>query len=114
MRARTMKEYRELILQGLLEIEELRQAVEFEEEGAPIPPFADALQHSLEALLEAAADEDYELGGEELDFAPLLERYDVTELPFRYLLERIVRTHSQGLDEEGADRSGLEEITRAH
>ena len=109
MRAQTMQEYRDMISQALLEVEDLRRMADFEE--APVElGFADALQRELEALQTAAAAADYAFGESRLDFAALLQRHDVDELPFRHLLERIVRTHSAGLDEDGRERRGLEEV----
>ena len=107
-RARDMREYQDMVRQALLEVEDLGHAAEFDE-MAEIGEMLSVLRHSLQALLGKMEDGTYEFGKDALDFMPLLESHDVDVLPFRYLLQRLNRTHTEGLDHSGEDRAGIEE-----
>ena len=102
MRAQTMEEYREMIRQALLEVEDFRRLADEAEEPAACG-FADALRRELEALQTAAAERALGAGG--AGFAAALARCDVDALPFQHLLKRIARTCSEGLDASGAERA---------
>ena len=107
-RARNMEEYQDMVRQALLEVQELGHAAEFDE-MAEVDDLVSRLRESLESLLARLEDRTYEFSKEGLEFLPLLEAHDVDVLPFRHLLQRINRTHTEGLDQSGADRAAIEE-----
>ena len=107
-RARDMEEYQDMVRQALLEVADLAHAVEFDEMAEADDMIA-VVHRSLETLIGKMEDGTYEFGKGELDFMPLLESHDVDVLPFRYLLQRLNRTHTEGLDPSGEDRIGIEE-----
>ena len=108
VRARDMAEYRDMVRQALLEVQDLGHAAEFDE-MAEVGDLVSRLRESLETLLASLEDGSYEFGKDALGFLPLLEAHDVDVLPFRHLLQRINQTHTDGLDPSGADRAAIEE-----
>ncbi len=105
-RARTLEEYRELLRQAFLEVEELEQTSEFDEMSEVdnlVGPIRQVLE-DLQARLDAGT---YEFGGPDLDFMPLVETYDVDVIPFRHLLQRLNWTHVEGLDESNTTMDGV-------
>ena len=96
-----------MVQQALLEVRDLDSAAEFGE-MAEIERLVVPLQHSLTELQEGLDDGTYEFSQDVLGFMPLVEAYDVDVLPFRYLLTSLNRTHTEGLDESGEDRAGID------
>ncbi|MDH5327032.1 MAG: general secretion pathway protein GspF [Gammaproteobacteria bacterium] len=101
--ARSIQEYIELVNAALDEIFDLRASIEYDEEymgDASI--FLSELERGVKSLLQSLQSGDYEFGGEPLSFAHIVKKTDERLLPFKHLLNLIIKTHEQGLD-DGAD-----------
>jgi hypothetical protein len=97
----TMDEYRDLVEQALIEVEDLRYSVEFDEgdELAGVQPFLGDLEGALRALRQSMLDGSYAFGDSDLPYMRMIVDVDPRILPFKSLLERINRTHRTGLAE---------------
>lgn len=101
IRAKSMKEYIDIVKDALYEIEELRASVEFDEEfmeGAL--SFANDLEAGVRKLLQSLEDGSYQFGVGELPFIDIVRNVNDNLLPFKHLFMRIEMTHKQGLEEE--------------
>lgn len=98
-RPKTAEQYIELINQALFEIEDLRAAVEYDEDsmGSAVE-FLGQLEADVGALRQAMLEGRYHFGGSDLPFMKIVERQDERVLPFKYLLRVINATHRMGLN----------------
>ena len=98
--ARSMQEYIELVNAALDEIFDLRASIEYDEEymgNAML--FLDDLEKGVKDLLKSLQSGDYEFGGEPLPFTNIVRNSDERLLPFKHLMNLIIKTHEQGLDQ---------------
>jgi len=97
----TMEEYRDWVEQALIEVEDLRYSVEFDEgeELGGVPSFLGDLEGALRALRQSMLEGSYAFGDSDLPYMRLIVDVDPGILPFKHLLERINRTHRSGLAE---------------
>lgn len=58
--------------------------------------FIDKLELELKNLLASIKADDYKFGREPLPMMDIVERYDATLLPFKFLLNRINHMHGLG------------------
>jgi hypothetical protein len=101
LRARTINEFREWIRQALEEIQDLRDAIDFDEEYiGDARELLEPLEDSLRALMQKAEGPSYVFGGGDLPFMTVVNVYDEAVLPVRPLLVCINQTHQYGLDEK--------------
>jgi hypothetical protein len=98
-RARSAKEYIELIKTALLEIEDLKATMEYDMEGmGEVANFIDRLKSPLVKIHQQMMDNEYVWGREDLDFIRVIEQTDERLIPFAQILYRINATHTKGLD----------------
>ncbi len=97
-RARNLDELIEIINQALDEVEDLRAAIEYDEEyvgesSIIVEPVSNGLSH----LLAAVYNDSYQPGeGNWLDFLDTLRHKDHRAVPFWPLLEIVIETHEKG------------------
>jgi hypothetical protein len=98
-RARSMEEFLDLVKEALLETEELRASIEYDEESmSEALGFVNRLQTSFEDIRRHLDVAPYPSAGEDLDFMSLGRATDERLLPFKQLLIWISDTHPMGLD----------------
>lgn len=104
IRARTVDEYVSLVKDAIYETEELRAALEYDEESMSYTrEFIDELEESLKKMLEDMKNGDYCWRTGDLPYMRVIADVDDMLLPFRPLLIRINETHRNGLEpEDGA------------
>jgi hypothetical protein len=101
-RPTTMEQYRDLVTQTLLEVEDLRLAAEYDMDSmGEAAGFIGHLDHQLRALKAALDSGSYQFKDEDLPYMALIARVDPLLLPFKALLRLINETHRQGLDSAG-------------
>ena len=102
-RPKTPEEYVDLVDQALFEIEDLRQAAEYDMDSmGAASEFLEQLERDVRKLRESMADGSYLFGKENLSYVKVVEHQDERILPFKMLLLKINETHIKGLDVEGA------------
>ncbi|MBI5460814.1 MAG: general secretion pathway protein GspF [Gammaproteobacteria bacterium] len=98
-RPKTAEQYIELIDQALFEIEDLRAAVEYDEDSmGSAAGFLGQLEADVRGLKQAMLEGRYHFGDSDLPFMKIVERQDERVLPFKYLLRMINATHRMGLN----------------
>jgi hypothetical protein len=98
-RPRTSEDYVELVRQSLLEVEELRQAAEYDtDEMSAALGFLDPLEADLRALYASMEDGSYDFADADLPFMAIVDKQNERVLPFKRMLRLINLTHRQGLD----------------
>jgi hypothetical protein len=101
-RARSLEEYREWVRQALLDVEDLRASIEFDEEFmGDAATFLDPLEASLHELHSSLSDGSYAFSAQDLPFMVIVNATGIGLLPFRFQLRQINETHVLGLDDEG-------------
>ena len=101
-RPRTAEEYFDLVNQTLFEIQDLREAAEFDrEEFGNALKFLDRLEEEVGKLRRQMLDGAYHFGNEDLPFMEIVLAQDAFILPFKPLLQIINQTHKHGLAVEG-------------
>ncbi len=95
-----MAQYAELIEQALIEVDEMRQAIEYETDGGASTEFLSPLEAELNRLKDALATDTYEFRDEDLPFMQAVSGKRLEALPFRDLLDVINRTHRTGLESD--------------
>jgi hypothetical protein len=100
-RARDKQEFIDLINQTLDEIEDLRAAIEYDEEFmGNAAMIVEPISIGLGKLLAAVKSNEYLMGqGDWLDFLNALQNTDHLAVPFWPLLKLILETHQQGYQE---------------
>ncbi len=103
-RAKTVDEYVALIRDALYEVEEVRAAIEFDEEGmGETPRYIDDIEDCLRNIFEQMKTGDYCWNTGDLPYIPIIRELDDGVIPFRPLLIRINDTHKNGLEPEGQE-----------
>lgn len=100
-RAANMDEYKALVKDALYEVDELKAAIEYDEEfmGDALS-IVGKLDEQLKALAKNIEQGDYKFGGDDLPFMSLVSGSGDHVLPFKHLLLRINLTHKEGLAED--------------
>lgn len=100
-RAKSVDEYVDWVRQGVFEVGDLRECLEYElEDLTKFPAFLDPLEEGIKALYQSMLDGSYSFGREDLPFIDLAAHYS-EDIPFHTLLKQINETHRKGLDVEG-------------
>ncbi len=100
-RASTVEEYVALIKDAIYEVEEMRAAIEFDEEFmTEAAGYVNELDRTLQDLLTSMQDGSYCWSTGDLKFMDMVRDLDERVLPFRSLLIRINDTHKNGLEPE--------------
>lgn len=98
----TPEEYVEMIRTALFEVEDLRAAIEYDNEGmSDSLVFIDELEHHIKALYKSLEDGTYEFEDKDLSYMQLVREHGLFSLPFRDLLTIINDTHRNGLQVNG-------------
>jgi len=98
-RARTVEEYVGLIKDAIYEIEDMRAAIEFDEEGMGASnKVIDELEEYLKEIYDLMMSGDYCWRTGDLKYMELIRNVDDGVVPFRSLLVRINDTHKNGLE----------------
>lgn len=101
-RPSTHKAYLELVNQALIDAEELRSSIEYDEEFmGDAMGIAERLENSLQSLYASLTGGSYQFADEDLDFMPIVNTAPDVWLPFKPLLRLINQTHRLGLEVEG-------------
>ena len=97
-RARDKDEYIELINQALDDVEDLRAAIEYDEEYmGNAAMIVEPISRELGGLRAAIISGEYQIGRDGwLDFVTALQNADHQAVPFWSLLKLILETHQQG------------------
>lgn len=99
-RPATMEAFQELVNQALIEVEELRFSIEFDEEFmVDALSFVGELENQLKDLLAEMQAGNYEFKEEDLPFMQIVKGQNKVILPFKGLLTQINSTHRLGLEE---------------
>ncbi len=97
IRARSPEEFVELVDQALLEVDDLRDVLSFDEEHmSGAGSFLDQMDRGLRDLKSALNDGRYRHRDEDLPFMAAIQEAEAL-IPFRHLLLRINATHRKGL-----------------
>ena len=103
-RARTVEEYVALIKDALYEIEDMRAAIEYDEEGmGATMPYIEDIEISLKKIFTDMESGDYCWNTGDLSYVATIRDLDESVLPFRQLLIRINETHKLGLETEDVE-----------
>lgn len=98
-RPATVEEYVALIKDALYEVEEMRAAIEFDEEFmSDASGYIDELEKNLNEILQSMKEGSYCWRTGDLKFMDFVRKLDERVLPFRSLLIRINDTHKNGLE----------------
>ena len=98
-RPATVEEYVALIRDALYEVEEMRAAIEFDEEFmSDASVYINELERNLKDMLQSMQDGSYCWRTGDLEFMKFVRDLDERVLPFRSLLIRINDTHKNGLE----------------
>ncbi len=101
-RPKTMHEYKDLIEQALIEVDELRHIINYEmDDDGKEAGFLVPLEAELNRIKEAMAMGDYEFRDEDLPIMSCLPKREFEGLPFKYLLDVVNWTHRMGLESKG-------------
>ncbi len=97
-RARNLDEFIEIINQALDEVEDLRAAIEYDEEYmGESSIIVEPVSNGLSRLLSAVYNDSYQPGeGNRLDFLDALRNKDHRAVPFWPLLQIVIETHEKG------------------
>ncbi len=97
-RAKTVEEYVAMVKDALYEIEDMRAAIEYDEEGMGASTgYIDDIESSLKRIFELMKTGDYCWNTGDLPFISIIRELDDGVIPFRSLLIRINDTHKNGL-----------------
>lgn len=101
IRARNLSELVEIINQALDEVEDLRAAIEFDEEfRGESSIIVEPVSAGLSRLLSAINEDRYSIGeGDWMEFLEPLRDRDHRAVPFWPLLQLIIDTHDAGFQE---------------
>jgi len=98
-RAKTVEEYVAWIKDALYELEDMRAAIEYDEEGmGATRPYIDEIESSLKGVFSLMEAGDYCWNTGDLGYTQVIRDLDESVLPFRQLLIRINETHKEGLE----------------
>lgn len=96
---KTVQEYVELIDQAIFEVEELRMAMEYDQDSmGGAEKFIDELEAGVRGIKQQMKEGTYQWATGDLPFMDVVKRTDSRLLPFKELLHAINHTHKTGLD----------------
>ena len=96
---KTVDEYVELVNQAVYEVEELRMAMEYDEDSlGAAASFLDELEEGVRRLKQQMQEGSYRWASGDLPFMVIVEKVDDRLLPFKDLLRLINHTHNTGLE----------------
>ncbi len=97
---KTLAEYRRLVDDALVEVDEMRNIIDYEMDGASsaASEFLEPLEADLKRLQDALATGTYDFRDEDLPFMAMVSRQSLDALPFKDLLDVINWTHRTGLE----------------
>jgi len=100
-RPSTQEAYIELVNQAMIDVEELRSSIEYDEEfmGGAID-IAEKLENNLKSLYASLIGGSYQFADQDLDFMEVVDTAPEIWLPFKPLLRLINKTHREGLEVE--------------
>jgi hypothetical protein len=100
-RPKTLEAYIELVNRAMIDAEELRRAIEYDEEymGGAMG-IAETLENNIKSLYASLIGGSYQHADEDLDFMEIVNTAPEVWLPFKPLLRLINQTHRQGLESE--------------
>jgi len=100
-RARTVDEYVAWLKDALYEVDDMRAAIEYDEEGmGAMKPFIEEIEKSLKGIFALMESGDYCWNTGDLSYISVIRELDESVVPFRQLLIRINDTHKKGLETE--------------
>ena len=100
-RARSVEEYVLLIKDALYEVDDMRAAIEYDEEGMGSgSSIIEELESTLKELYESMQAGNYCWRTGDLKYMDLIRDLDEAVVPFRSLLIRINDTHKNGLEQD--------------
>lgn len=98
-RARTVDEYVRLVKDALYEVEDMKAAIEFDEESmGSASRVIDDIHDSLKQMIVDMQEGNYHWRTGDLSFISIIRDMDEQVIPFRSLLIRINDTHKNGLE----------------
>ncbi|MDH5472428.1 MAG: general secretion pathway protein GspF [Gammaproteobacteria bacterium] len=98
-RAKTVDEYVALVKEAIYEVDDMRAAIEYDEEGmGDVAKFIDELESNLKEVFDAMVKGTYCWRTGDLKYMDLIRNMDEGTLPFRALLVQINETHKKGLE----------------
>ncbi|VAW60758.1 hypothetical protein MNBD_GAMMA09-1513 [hydrothermal vent metagenome] len=98
-RAKTVDEYIAMVKDALYEIDDMRAAIEYDEEGMGASTgYIDDIESSLKHIFDLMKSGDYCWNTGDLSFISIIRELDDSVIPFRSLLIRINETHKNGLE----------------
>ena len=98
-RARTVDEYVRLVKDALYEVEDMKAAIEYDEESmGPAAKVIDDIRDSLQQMMTDMQNGNYHWRTGDLSFIDVIRDIDERVIPFRSLLIRINDTHKNGLE----------------
>lgn len=101
VRPATHEAYIELVNQAMIDAEELRSAIEYDEEYmGDAMGIAETLENKLRSLYASLVDGSYEHADEDLAFMEIVNTAPDVWVPFKPLLRLINQTHRQGLESD--------------
>ncbi|MBT4835884.1 MAG: general secretion pathway protein GspF [Methylococcales bacterium] len=99
-RARTVKEYTEMVQQAIFEVGDLRDCMEYHfEEMGKVPLYLDHLETGVKDVFQKMKDGCYVFADGDLAFMEIAMKH-AEDIPFIQLLQQINETHLHGLDIE--------------
>lgn len=99
-RPSTQEAYIELVNQALIDAEELRSSIEYDEEYmSDAMGIAEKLENNLKALYASLIGGSYQFADEDLDFMEIINKAPDVWVPFKPMLRLINQTHRQGLED---------------
>lgn len=98
-RPATQEAYIELVSQALIDAEELRSSIEYdEEEMGGAAGLTEKLENNLKSLYASLLGGSYQFADENLDFMEVVNKAPDVGIPFKPLLRLINQTHRLGLE----------------
>ena len=98
-RPASQEAYIELVNQALMDVDDLRSSIEYDEEfmGGAMD-VTETLENSLKSLYASLSDNSHQFIDEDLDYIAVINKTPDMWLPFKPLLRLINQTHRQGLE----------------
>ncbi len=94
----TQEAYLELVKQALIQVEELRHPIEYDEEFmGDTTEVAEKLENNVKSLYASLLGGSYQFADEDLDFMAIVNTAPDVWIPFKSLLRLINQTHRLGL-----------------
>ncbi len=90
----TLAQYAKLVDDALFDIQDMRNAIEFDEDYMAVSAqFIEPLAKDLNQLKQELDDDNHQFGGEDLPYMEYLKKLPEEIVPFKYLLKVINQVH---------------------